>query len=194
MSSIDTRMSPIVWLALLGLSVIWGGAFFFAAIAVEVLPPMVVVWLRVSLAALTLWIIVLAFRVPMPSFAKAWKFFAFMGFFNNIVPFGLIFWGQTLAPSGLASIFNATTPLFTIVIASLLLSDERLTLLKGLGVIAGVFGVTLMVGSDLLLASQGSVLAQLAFVGAAVSYAFAIVSSRRFFAGLISNPMILAFC
>ncbi|MDB1126001.1 DMT family transporter [Vibrio algarum] len=109
---------------------------------------------------------------------------------NNVIPFVLIVWGQTLIASGLASILNAATPIFTIVVAGILLPDERPTPLKLIGVALGFVGVAVMIGVPTL-GSDSNLLAQLAIVGAAISYAFAGVYGRRF-KSLGVNPVITA--
>ena len=103
-----------------------------------------------------------------------------MGLLNNIVPFVLIVWGQHHIASGLASILNATTPLFTVLVAHLLTPDERLTPLKAAGVAAGFAGAVIMIGPDALGGLGTNAAAQLACLGAALSYAFAGLFGRRF--------------
>ncbi|RDE19180.1 DMT family transporter [Motiliproteus coralliicola] len=178
------------WALLILLSVLWGGSFFFVGVAVTELPPLTIVTLRVALAAAALWGIALAMGLRPPTSAKVWLAFAGMGLLNNAIPFALIVWGQTQIASGLASILNATTPLFTVVVAGLLLPDERATPLKLLGVALGFIGVVVMLGvpSD---GGSSSILAQLAIIAAALSYAFAGVYGRRFKAMAI-NPILVA--
>jgi drug/metabolite transporter (DMT)-like permease len=106
-------------------------------------------------------------------------FFA-MGLLNNLIPFSLIVWGQSHIASGLASILNATTPLFTVIVAHFLTSDERMTGSRLFGVLAGLAGVIVMIGPGFLAGVGTSVLAQIAVLGAALSYAFAGIFGRRF--------------
>lgn len=179
-AAINQSMGPVEWTMLLTLSVLWGGSFFFVGVAVSELPTLSIVVLRVGLAALTLWAIVLLMGRPVPKGRAIWAAFFGMGLLNNVVPFGLIVWGQQTIASGLASILNATTPLFTVVIAGLLLSDERMSPLKLIGVIIGFIGVTVMIGLDALSGLASQVWAQIAILGAALSYAFAGVYGRRF--------------
>jgi drug/metabolite transporter (DMT)-like permease len=103
-----------------------------------------------------------------------------MGVLNNAIPFLLIVWAQTHIASGLAAILNATTPLFTVIVAHLFTPDERLTWGRTFGVILGLVGVIVIVGPDALQSLGTNVAAQLACVGAALSYAFAGVFGRRF--------------
>lgn len=180
------RMRLGEWGMLAGLSVIWGGSFFFSKVALGELPPLSVVLGRVALAALTLAGVLSVTGVTFPRGREAWRTFAIMGMFNNIVPFGLIFWGQTHIASALASIMNATTPLFTALAAHLLTRDERLTPGKIVGIFLGFAGVVVMVGPQLMggfqigLGLDGQTLGQLACLGAAVSYALSGIYGRRF--------------
>lgn len=167
------------WTLLLGLSMLWGGSFFFVGVAVQELPPLTIVALRVGLAAVGLWVIALVLGLKPPRAPRVWLAFLCMGTINNVIPFSLIVWGQTQIASGLASILNATTPLFTVVVATCLLSDERATPLKLVGVITGFCGVVVMIG--LPASTQPTPwLPQLAILAAALSYAFGGVYGRRF--------------
>lgn len=168
------------WMMLLTLSVLWGGSFFFVGVAVSELPPLTIVTLRVGLAAVTLWGIAAAMGLRPPGSLRVWIAFAGMGLLNNAVPFTLIVWGQTQIASGLAAILNATTPLFTVVVAGLMLADERMTPMKVTGVTVGFAGAVVIFGPDALGRLGSNVLAQLACLGGALSYAFAGVFGRRF--------------
>jgi drug/metabolite transporter (DMT)-like permease len=99
---------------------------------------------------------------------------------NNIIPFSLIVWGQTHIASGLASILNATTPLFAVIAAHLLTTDEKMTGGRLVGVIVGFLGVALMIGPSVLSNLGANLLAQLAVLGGAVSYSIAGIFGRRF--------------
>jgi drug/metabolite transporter (DMT)-like permease len=168
------------WLLLGILSLLWGCSFFFVGVAVSSLPALTIVLLRVGMAALVLWVVVLMLAIPRPNTFKAWLVLLIMGALNNALPFSLIVWGQTHIESGLASILNATTPLFGVLLAGLLLDDERLTRLKVTGVLIGFAGAVWMIGPAALKGLGVNVLAQLAIVGAAISYGFAGVFGRRF--------------
>ncbi|MEM8983303.1 MAG: DMT family transporter [Pseudomonadota bacterium] len=173
-------MSVFDWFRLTVLSILWGGSFFFVEVLLEHWPPLTIVALRVSIAALVLWPIVLAKRIDLPRTVSGWGALAVMGMINNAIPFSLIVWGQSAITGGLASILNATTPVFTVVVAGLLLTDERFTVGKVVGVLLGLLGVVAMIGVDALVTMGDAVLAQLAVVGASVSYAFAATFGRRF--------------
>lgn len=189
-TTIDTSMNARVWAMLLGLSLLWGGSFFFVGVAVRELPPLTIVTLRVGLAAITLWLVVLVSGIRLPSDPKVWRSFLGMGLLNNVIPFALIVWGQTQIASGLASILNAATPIFAVVVAGILLPDERITPLKCLGVTLGFVGVVVMIGVPAS-SDVSNVLPQLAIIGAALSYSFAGVYGRRF-KGFGINPILTA--
>lgn len=189
LTAVNTIMNRREWAMLVTLSVLWGGSFFFAEIALESLPPLTIVTLRVGLAAITLWLVVLALKLPIPNSPPIWIAFLTMGLLNNVLPFSLIVWGQSQISSGLAAILNATAPLFGVIVAGILLRDESATPLKITGVVVGFAGVIVMM--DLSSIATSSLLAQLAILAAALSYACASVYGRRFKAtGL--NPILVA--
>ena len=173
-------MSGSDWLLLVLLSIVWGGSFFFAKIAVAELPPLTIVLARVAIAASALHLLMLAMGLRMPGDVSLWRDFLIMGLLNNAIPFSLIFWGQQEIASGLASILNATTPLFTVLVAQGFTADEKATPAKLIGVGLGLTGVALMIGLDLLSGFGSHLLAELAVLAAALSYAFAGVFGRRF--------------
>lgn len=168
------------WFLLLALSILWGGSFFFTGVAVRELPPLSIVLSRVSLAALTLLLMVRLSGLRMPESRRDWLSFAGMGLLNNLIPFCLIVWGQTRLPSGTAAILNATTPLFTVLVAHTLTVDERLTGSRLAGTLCGFAGVAVMIGPAALGGLGGDVLAHAAVLLAALSYACAGVYGRRF--------------
>jgi drug/metabolite transporter (DMT)-like permease len=165
---------------LAALAVAWGGSFFFNGVAVTELPSFTLVWLRVALAAVTLLLVLRLSGQRMARRGQTWAAFVGMGLLNNVLPFVLIVWGQHQIPSGLASILNATTPLFTVLVAHLFTTDERLTTLKAAGVTVGFAGAAVMIGFDALSGVGTHVLAQLSCLAAALSYAFAGIFGRRF--------------
>ena len=167
------------WSLLVLLSILWGGSFFFAMVALAELQPLTVVFGRVALAALALTVMLLVTGRSLFRSGTPWKSYAAMGVLNNLVPFGLIFWGQTQIASGLASVLNATTPLFTLVVAHALTNDERIGWTKVGALLLGLCGVATLVGPGALTAPSGT-LGQIACLGAALSYAFAGVYGRRF--------------
>jgi drug/metabolite transporter (DMT)-like permease len=168
------------WAMLLALAVLWGGSFFFNAIAVRELPSFTLVWMRVAVAAATLLLVLRLLGQRMQAEGRVWAAFFGMGLLNNVVPFVLIVWGQRHIASGLASILNATTPLFTVLVAHLLTPDEKLTPLKAAGVAVGFAGTVFMIGPDALGGLGTGITAQLACLAGALSYAFAGIFGRRF--------------
>ena len=168
------------WALLILLSVLWGGSFFFAEVALAEVGPFSVVFGRVAIAALALVVLVHLTRGRLPREARTWGALFVMGALNNVIPFSLIVWGQTEIAGALASILNATTPLFTVVLAHVLTRDEKLTAWRLAGVFVGLAGVAVTIGPGALSGLGLAVLAQLAVVGAAVSYAFASIFGRRF--------------
>jgi drug/metabolite transporter (DMT)-like permease len=173
-------MTPIEWAMLIALSLLWGGSFFFNGVLVKTLPPFTIVFFRVAIAALALHAVIRATGRNMPWSREAWLAFAGMGILNNVIPFTLIVWGQTQLASGIASILNATTPLFTVLVAHLFTSDERLTPMRVAGVVAGFAGVAVMIGAGNKSFAGIPLLAYAACLGAALSYGFSGVFGRRF--------------
>jgi drug/metabolite transporter (DMT)-like permease len=174
------RMTFFDWCLLLALSILWGGSFFFVDVAVTALPPFTIVLSRVAIAALVLHLALRITGTAMPWDGRTWLAFFGMGLLNNAIPFSLIVWGQTHIASGLASILNATTPLFTVLVAHVLTADERLSTNRAAGILIGLAGVIVLIGPQALAGLGEDVLAQLAILGAALSYGFAAIFGRRF--------------
>ncbi len=179
-STINKVMGPMEWVLLIILSVLWGGSFFFSEVALAELPPLTVVLGRVGFAAIALNILVIAMGHRMPTDGKLWRDFLIMGALNNLLPFSLIVWGQTQITSGLAAILNATTPLWTVLLAHFLTTNEKMTPHRLGGVLLGLVGVTLIIGPEALSGLGINFLAQAAIVGAAIAYAFAGLFGKRF--------------
>lgn len=173
-------MSLKNWILLLTLGAIWGGSFLFAKVAVAEIPPLVLVFLRVSIACAVLHIVLRFTSHRFPFQARLLGAFLLMGFLNNAVPFSLLFWGQTEISAGLASILNATTPIFTFLIAALLLGQEPVKAHRVAGVAVGFAGVLVMVSPSVTGVGEDPLWAQLACLGAAVSYALAATYARTF--------------
>jgi drug/metabolite transporter (DMT)-like permease len=173
-------MSLKNWILLLTLGAIWGGSFLFAKVAVAEIPPLVLVFLRVSIACAVLHIVLRFTSHRFPAQARLLGAFLVMGFLNNAVPFSLLFWGQTEISAGLASILNATTPIFTFLIAALLLGQEPVKAHRIAGVAVGFAGVLVMVSPSVTGVGEDPLWAQLACLGAAVSYALAATYARTF--------------
>jgi drug/metabolite transporter (DMT)-like permease len=173
-------MKPSEWAMLVLLSIFWGGSFFFVEIALRGFQPFALVFLRVTIATVILVVVVYIRGQRMPTSLKTWGAYVVMGTLNNTIPFCLIVWGQTRIDSGVASILNATTPIFTVLLAHFLTSDEHLTVHKLMGVLIGFFGVYLMMSPELKNGFSWRGLGQIAILGAAISYSFAGIFGKRF--------------
>jgi len=173
----DHRIDGRDW-GLLGiLSVLWGGSFFFNGVALKELPPLTLVFVRVALAALILLPVLRAYRIGFPSGFSGWRPFFGIALLNNVLPFSLIVMGQIYIPSGLASILNATTPLFTVLVMTAS-GDEKLLMRRVAGVLAGLIGVIILHGQDLgFNNSQG--IGILLCLAAAFSYGLSALYARR---------------
>ncbi len=176
----NNTMGRFEWGLLMTLTLLWSTVYLFTDIALEDLPPFTLVLGRVGFAAVALLALVYLTGNRMPTELRPWLAFFAMGALNNLIPFSLIVYGQTQIASGLASILNATTPLFTVVLAHLLTTDEKLTVNRLAGVIVGLLGVTVMIGGEMLAGLGLHVIAQVAILGAALSYACAGIYGRRF--------------
>ncbi|WP_417821953.1 DMT family transporter [Terasakiella sp.] len=183
------RMRAFDWGLLLTLSLLWGGSFFFTEIALREITPLVTVWGRVALACIILWIILRFRSIKVGWDRRLWAAFLVMGCLNNVIPFSLIVWGQQEISGSLASIFNATTPFFTVILAQFLTQDERLTLPKAIGLLIGFSGVVIMVGMEALHGLASAFWSQAAILLAAISYGCAAIWGRRF-KGI--DPMVTA--
>jgi drug/metabolite transporter (DMT)-like permease len=173
-------MTPLTWAMLVLLSLCWGASFFFTGIAVTELPTFTIVVLRVGLAALALWAVVVASGTDLPWIWSYWHAIAVMALINSVLPFLLIVWGQSHVASSLAAIFIATTPLFGMVLAHFMTADERMTVPHVASVICGFAGVVVLIGPGLLRDIGTDLLAQLSILGGALCYAFASIYGRRF--------------
>lgn len=177
-------VSPRAWAGLALLALIWGGSFLTIRMALDEVPVLTVVAFRVGGAALALWLVVLARRMPLPRGPRPWIGIAGMGLLNNVVPFTLITWGQQHIPSGLASILNAATAIFGVLIAALVFADERLTPRKLIGVVIGFLGVATALGLGNLASLDPGSLGQWAVLGAALSYGISGSWGRAFLKGV----------
>lgn len=182
-------MTPALWLQLFALSALWGGSFLFGRIAMAHLPAMSTAFARVLLAAAALWLFALATRRNPATLLPAAGALLVVGLFNNAIPFSLILWGQKEIGSGLASVINAMTPVWTLILAQIATSDEKIAPARAAGMVCGFAGVAILIGGDALDGLSASTLAQLAVLGASLSYAVAGVFARRL-RGL--DPVLLA--
>lgn len=190
MSKVAKTMDARDWSLLVSLSVLWGGAFFFAGVAVKELPPLTVVLVRVGLAAVTLMPLFWYFGHTLPRTLTGWLPFFGMGLLNNVLPFGFIFAGQTQITVGLSSIINALTPLFTVIVMATF-QEERLTIYRVIGVVLGVVGVAILRGLQAPIEGAQTLGIALCMAGA-LSYGFAALWGRRLLVGV--PPLKSATC
>lgn len=177
---IRSQMNRADWLILLVLALIWGGAFLFIGVAVRHVHPLTYVWLRLSIAAVAMLLFLKVKGQPLGLPREVWGSMLLLALLNNALPFTLFGWGQTHIASGLASILNATTPIWGVVVAHIFTHDERMTPRKIAGVLLGFGGVATMIGPTLLANVGTDALAMLACITASLSYALAAVWARRF--------------
>lgn len=172
-------MSAKNWGLLLLLAMLWGSSFFFYKILVAALPPVTVVLGRVGIAAiaLNLWLLLSGARLPLGN--GRWKRFLLLGLINTVIPFVLIAWGETRITSGMASILNATTPIFMVIVAHFGTHDEKFSWAKIAGIGFGILGTAILVGPEAF-SGASAVLGELAVIAASAAYGFGGVYSRRF--------------
>ncbi|MBW4708803.1 DMT family transporter [Roseobacter sp. YSTF-M11] len=177
-------LSGKAWSALLLLAMIWGASFLSIRIALDEIGPVTSVAHRTFWAMLVLWIVVIALRLPVPKEPRIWMAFLIMGLLNNVIPFGLMAWGQLHIETGLTSILNAATAVFGVLVAALFFADEKLTVRKTVGVGLGFAGVVTAIGLENLRSFDLRSIAQLAVLGGTVSYALAGAWARQTLSGL----------
>ncbi len=178
MKPIATHMSLSQWALLVLLAVLWAGSFLFIALALKELPSLTIVLLRVGLAAAVLVPVALALGHRLPTTWEGWQPFIVMAILNNLIPFALIVTGQREIASGLASVLNATTPVFTLLVAYGL-AGESLAANKLAGVLLGIAGVAVLVGPEAMFGSASSVFGMICMLGAALFYGFSGLWGRR---------------
>lgn len=172
-------MHLVDWIALITLSIIWGGSFFFNGVALRGLPPFLVVFGRVFVGSLGLLALCLATKQDVKPHLCRWRELLFLGTINTALPFSLIVWGQQYISSGLASVINATTPAFTILVLHFFTQDENASMRKFVGASLGLGGVAILIGTDALNSFGNHVLGQLAVMGATFCYACSLTYARR---------------
>ncbi|MFQ6552270.1 DMT family transporter [Aestuariibius insulae] len=177
-------LSTGAWIQLALLALIWGGSFLSIRIALDEVGPLTSVAHRTFWAMLVLWIYIALRRDALPRDPRIWGAFFVMGLLNNVIPFGLMAWGQLHIETGLTSILNASTAIFGVLAAAIAFRDERLTPRRALGVTIGFLGVATAIGLGNLVNFDIRSLAQLAIIGGTISYAAASVWARLTLSGL----------
>jgi drug/metabolite transporter (DMT)-like permease len=173
------------------LSILWGGAFFLIEVGLRSYPPNTLVFMRLALAVPFLWIALRLSGGRLPSDLKSWQLLGVVGLLNCALPFILFFWGQQYLDSGYASILNATTPLWGVVTAHFMTSDEKATPTRIAGVLLGMAGIIVMVGPDAMKGLSGNLLAQIACLVSTLFYSFAAIYGRRL-SQTSMTPMVIA--
>ena len=166
------------------LAVLWGPSFLFIKVAVLEIPPFTLMTARVGIASLILYIILRASGKKLTLNPATWRSFAFMAVFANALPFVLFGWGEIHVDSALAAVLNGTTPIFTIIIAHFFISDDRLNLVKIIGIIFGFLGVVILFFPFLSKGLTLDTLGVFAFIAAALCYGISTVYARKKLRGL----------
>lgn len=169
------------------LGAIWGTSFLFIKIVVTEIGPLTLVMGRLGLAALLMWILLWIRKVPFPRKRDLWRTYAITGLLNGALPFSLISWGEQYIPSGWAALLQATTPIFTVLLAHVLTHDDRINSAKTIGVTLGFCGVGLLMWPEIQQGLSASALGMIAIVGSSVSYALVSIIARRRLKG--QDPM-----
>lgn len=183
-------LSAQSWVELGLLGLFWGASFLSVRVALDEIGVLTSVLHRVGWAMLVLWAVVALLRLPVPRDPRFWGAFLVMGALNNVIPFGLMAWGQLYIETGLTSIFNAATAIFGVVVAALVFADERLTPARMIGTILGFLGVAVAIGLSALTSFDIRSTAQLAVIAGTLSYACAGAWARIWLSGL--NPVVAA--
>ncbi|MEQ1550416.1 EamA family transporter [Sphingorhabdus sp.] len=173
------KLDSTGWLLIAILSILWGGAFFLIEVGLRSYPPITLVFMRLALAVPPMWIAMRLMGERLPTEPRIWGLLAIVGALNCALPFILFFWGQQYLDSGYASILNATTPLWGVITAHFLTSDEKATPARIIGVLVGMAGIVVMVGPEAMKGLSNNLLAQLACIVSTIFYSFAAIYGRR---------------
>lgn len=165
-------------LLLLILGIIWGASYLFIKVIVAEVPVLTLVAGRVTLATVIMWGILRARGLSLPRSRRMWGAYAMLGFLGAALPYSLISWGEQYIPSGLASLLQATTPIFTVILAHFLTDDEPVAMAKIIGVIIGFVGVGILMLPDPSTGLRADLLGQLAIVGSSLCYAGVAIYAR----------------
>ncbi|HNS08375.1 MAG TPA: DMT family transporter [Candidatus Ozemobacteraceae bacterium] len=168
------------WLWMIILSVIWGSSFMFLKIALRELTPFWLIFFRLAFAVPFMVLVCRFMRLSFPRDLRSWLSIGFLGIINTGLPFYMISWAQQFVDSSTASILNATSPVFVMILAHFLTDDEKLTWRKVTGVLTGIAGIVAMVWSSLASGIVLAGMAQLAILGGTFNYALAGIYARRF--------------
>lgn len=162
------------------LATLWGSSYLFIKVAVETIPPLTLIAIRVSVAALFLMVVLTVRGEKLPRDGKSWRMLLIQAFFNSIGAWTILAWGQQYVDSGLATVLNSTSPLFVFFITLFITRHEPLGPLKIIGASLGVLGVVLIVGTEAMSGIGQAAFAQLAILFSALLYAGAAIYGKRF--------------
>jgi drug/metabolite transporter (DMT)-like permease len=168
------------WSLIAALAVLWGSGFILIEIGLRSVPPNTLAFARMALAVPPLLLLLKLRKEGLPRDFKSWEMLTIVGLLNVVIPFILFYWGMTQISTGLASILNATTPLWGVVAAHFLTRDEKATPARVIGVLFGVAGIAVMIGVDALKGMSSGILAQIACLIATLCYALGSIYGRRF--------------
>lgn len=189
--SAGPKLDATGWGLIAILSILWGGAFFLIEIGLRSYPPNSLVFMRLALAIPPMWIAMRLAGDRLPRDAQSWWLLMVVGALNCALPFILFFWGQQYLQSGYASILNATTPLWGVVIAHFMTSDEKATPSRLLGVMLGMAGIVVMAWPEAVKGLTGNLLAQIACLVSTLFYSIAAIYGRRL-SQTAMTPMVVA--
>ncbi len=166
------------WIRLIILSILWGGSYIWIEFALLTIPPLAIVFFRVLMASLFLLGVCKILKLSFKINKRLFVIFLMMSLFNNVIPFNLIAWGQSQITASVSSILNATTPLFTVILAHYWPNGEKATLNRIIGVVIGICGVSILMGfsfNDL----DNSITGQIAILLASISYAISVLFGKQ---------------
>jgi drug/metabolite transporter (DMT)-like permease len=173
------KLDGTSWAMIGIMALLWGSAFLMIEIGLRTIAPMTLVFLRMGIAAPFMLLALYLLKEQLPSDWASWKQLFILGALNAALPFILFFWGQQYLDSGYASILNATTPLWGVVIAHFLTVDEKATPVRIIGVLLGLAGIIVMVGPEAMKGISQSLLAQIACLISTLFYGYAAIYGRR---------------
>ena len=185
------RLDGRSWAGIILLGTVWGSSFFFFEVALDTLGPITVAFGRVAIAAVTLVLLIRFTGDRLPRDWRSWRVLGLMGILNNAIPFTLIAWAQVAIEGGLASILNATTPIFSVVLAVFIFRQELLSANRLAGVLLGFFGVVVLIGPEALLTLGNNASSQALVLLSALFYALAAIYARRHLMNF--SPMVTSF-
>jgi drug/metabolite transporter (DMT)-like permease len=173
------------WVLFAGLSIAWSASYLFIRVAItHGFQPLSLVAVRLLIGAAVVWVVTLARGKRLRTTRRQTVLLPLVATINIALPFFLVAWGERTVSSGPASVLNSTMPIFSVILAGVLLRDEPVTIRRALGVAAGFVGILVLFSGDLSAGSASHLAGQVSIVGAALCYAVGAVLTRRFFRDL----------